>query len=79
MITKVRSAEFNWNRNYPYFPSATDSKRKMTPQQRKVLTEFFYTKITDPESVEERLQEMEGFNYDDAQTAIEEFTKSMWQ
>ena len=78
MITKNIPASFNWNKDYPY-STEVETDREMTNQQRNKLLNYFYTRISNPEEVEERLQEIESFNYADAESVIREFQGSRYR
>ena len=78
--TKTKIKDFSFNSNYPYFPNYdTPSCEKMTQRQRQTLTELIYSKISDAIAVEERLQELESFNYNDARQSIKELSGSNWR
>ena len=74
--TKIKLKDY-FSNNYPYFPNFDiPSTTKMTQRQRLALTELIYSKISDSLAVEERLQELESFSYDDARQSIKEL--SLW-
>ena len=77
--TKTKLKDY-FSNNYPYFPNFDiPCNEKMTQRQRQTLTELIYSKISDSLAVEERLQELESFSYDDARQSIKELSVSNWR
>lgn len=80
MLNTKTKLEDYFSNNYPYFPNFNiPSAEKMTQRQRQTLTELIYSKISDSLAVENRLAEMESFNFEDAKESIRELSVSKWQ
>lgn len=79
MNTKIKTDDFSLSTNYPYFPNYDIGPKEMTSHQRSVLTELIYSKVSDAEVVEDWLQQIDSFSYEDAKKSIREFTESRWE
>lgn len=78
MQTKAKMADF-FSKDCPYFSNSDFGRGEMTSRQQQTLTELIYSRISDPEAVEDRLHEMEDFTYEEAKRAISEFARMKWQ
>lgn len=72
MITKIKSACFDGSRRHIY-PSdyyLGDIDRPITHQQRKTLESLICSRIYNPDEINRRINELENYNYSDAQEMI---------
>jgi hypothetical protein len=80
MITKTKELNPDLNNIYSYFPNYDiGPEEKMTARQKQVLTELIYSKVSDAEAVEDWLQQIDSFSYEDAKRSIRELTESIWE
>ncbi len=77
MQTKAKMTDF-FSKDCPYFSNSDFGRGEMTSRQQQTLTELIYSRISDPESVEERLRQLEDFTYEDAKREIKDLTESKW-
>ena len=74
MITKIKSAYFDGSRrNHNVYPSdyyLGDIDRPITYQQRKTLENLIHSRVYNPDEITRRINEVENYNYSDAQEMI---------
>ncbi|MCX6715624.1 MAG: hypothetical protein NT077_01245 [Candidatus Taylorbacteria bacterium] len=72
MITKIKSSFDGPRRNniYPSDYYLGDLNKPITHQQRKTLENLIYSRVYNPEEVDRRINEIESYDYNDAQEMI---------
>ena len=66
MNRTITSDRYNKYNDYPY-----DLDRPMTRHQRRTLEELIYSRISNPEEQDRRLNEIESYDFSDAQEMID--------
>ncbi len=69
MNETITSNRFNHKRDYQ---DIYDEDKPMTRHQRRTLEELIYSRISNPDEAERRLNELESYNFVDAQEMIED-------
>lgn len=76
MTTKTALANFNFKRGYQ---SYDDVDRPISHHQRKTLEELIYSRVSNPEEIDRRLAELEGYNFSDASEALDDYLYAPWK
>jgi len=70
MTNTVAVGSFYPKRGYPDYVEDVD--KPLSYRQRKTLEELIFSRVSNPDEIQRRLSQIEGYNFDDGQEMIKD-------